>query len=106
MSDGKPLEVAVEQLLNLCNLYYLKITNYRCFQCGQVQNSKAKGYPDYHIPRLALYVECKMGKGRLSKDQKRVRDEILTNPMNTYLLVVENVDTLLQFLKVRGYIKP
>jgi hypothetical protein len=106
MSDGKPLEDAVEQLFNLCNIYYLRVTNYRCFKCGQVQNSKAKGFPDFHAPALSLYVECKMGKGKLSKEQKRVRDEILSNKNNSYIVLQDNTDTLLQFLTLYGYIKP
>jgi hypothetical protein len=100
------LEEAVESLFDLCNIYYLRITNYRCFRCGQVQNSKAKGFPDYHAPALSLYVECKEGTGRLSPEQKRVRGEILSDKSNTYLELKDNTDTLLQFLTLYGYIKP
>jgi hypothetical protein len=104
MSDGKPLEDAVVQLFELCNIYYLRITNYRCFKCGQVQNSKAKGFPDFHAPSLSLYVECKMGKGKLSDKQKDVRAAILSDKSNTFIELRDNTDTLLHFLEQRGYI--
>ena len=106
INDGKPLEDAVAQLFDLCNIYYLRITNYRCFKCGQVQNSKAKGFPDYHAPGLSLYVECKEGTGRLSPEQKRVREAILSDESNKYIVLQDNTDTLLQFLTLYGYIKP
>lgn len=101
---GVELEDAVEQTLNICGLYFLRIKNYRCFACGQVQNSQAAGFPDFHVPSLSLYVECKTGKGKLSPEQKKVRAAIERDPNNKYLLVKDNVDTLLQFLRLEGYI--
>jgi len=104
MSDGKQLEKAVAELFDLCKIYYLRIDNYRCFKCGQVQNSKAKGFPDFHAPSLSLYVECKAGKGRLSDAQKEAREAILSDKSNTFIELRDNTDTLLQFLSEKGYI--
>jgi len=102
---GSQFESAVAKLFHSCNIYFLRIDNYRCFKCGQVQNSKATGFPDFHVPALSLYVECKTGSGKPSPEQKKVRESILSNPDNTYFLLKDNVDDLLQFLRLKGYIK-
>lgn len=99
MKRWKELEIATADLLKLYKLYYLNITNYRCFKCGQVQNSKAKGFPDFHIPSLSLYIECKSGKGKLSKEQESVRESILSNPDNRYILLRDTVDDLIEYLQ-------
>ena len=104
MTRSKELENAVAKLFDLCGLYYLRIENYRCFKCGQVQNSKAEGFPDFHVPALCLYVECKTGKGKLSKAQKSVRESILKSKNNTYILAVDTTDRVIEFLKDRGKI--
>ena len=98
MQRCKELENATAELFKYFNLYYLNITNYRCFKCGQVQNSKAKGFPDFHVPSLSLYVECKTGKGKLSKGQENVREIILSNPNNTYILLTDTTDKLIEYL--------
>jgi len=50
MSSGKWLESAVENYLRYKNVMYIRIENYRCFRCGQVQNAKALHY-SHLIPR-------------------------------------------------------
>jgi hypothetical protein len=104
MKRWQELEKAVEDLLNYCNLRYVRIKNYRCFKCGQVQNSEAADFPDFHVPALHLYVECKTGKGKLSNGQKDMREAILLSG-GKHLLLEDNTGTLLQFLEECGYIK-
>ena len=98
MSRAKQLENAVEDILRLYGFVYLRIDNYRCFRCGQVQNSKASGFPDFFVYHPAVFaVECKTGQGKLSKDQKYVRKCMEATGIK-YLLVHDNVDTLLEYL--------
>lgn len=104
MKRWQELEKAVEDILNLCGLYYIQVKNYRCFKCGQVQNRQASGFPDFHVPSLSLYVECKVGKGELSPKQRKARAAIERDSSNKYILLKDNVDTLLQFLRIEGYI--
>ena len=103
MKRWKELEKAVADLFDLLGFYYIHIENYRCFKCGQVQNSKASNFPDFHVPSLSLYVECKTGKGKLTPGQEIAR-EAIERGGGKYLVVRENVDTLLQFLRLEGYI--
>ena len=97
MKRWKQLEQAVEEYLNLKGISFLKITSYRCFRCGQVQNSKAAGFPDYHCPEYNLYIECKTGKGVLSKEQRIWKQKIEFNNRNTYILLKDNLDDLLDY---------
>jgi len=105
MARWQELETAVVKLLNSCNLKYIRIRNYRCFKCGQVQNAEARGFPDFHVPILGLYIECKTGSGRLKQAQKGWFLDIQANRHNYYILLQDNVDSLLQFLEEAGYIK-
>ena len=98
MKRSQELENAVEDYLKLKGCSYLRIDNYRCFKCGQVQNSKAKGWPDFFVFYPRLYaLECKTGKGRLNPTQKgvRIKMEKVGIP---FLLVRDTVDELLKIL--------
>ena len=102
LSRAKELERAVEHLLIYYKLKYIRLENYRCFRCGQVQNSKGKGLPDYYIySPIHFAVECKTGTGVLSKDQKTVRDNIL-KAGDDYLIIKDTVDELIKYFKSKN----
>jgi len=94
---GRGLEQAVEKYLRLRKIMFVRIENYRCFRCGQVQNSKANGFPDFfcYYPRIVA-IECKTGAGRLSEIQKTVRDAMIKAGID-YILVRDNIDELLKY---------
>jgi len=97
MSRIKDLEAAVGKWLDWQHFSYLRISNYRCFKCGQVQNSKAKGWPDYFVYNpVLLAIECKTGKGKLSQDQKRIKG-LMEDVGITYIVVRDNVNALLEW---------
>lgn len=94
---SQALEKAVEQYLRLKKVMFLRIENYRCFRCGQVQNSKAKGFPDFFCySPILLAIECKTGKGQLSGEQKIVKMAMLENNID-YLVVRDTTDNLLKY---------
>ena len=97
MKRSKALEKATADYLDIVRIPYIRIENYRCFKCGQAQNSHAAGFPDFML--LGNYfgtaVECKTGAGRLSAKQKEVRG----NWGGEYLIVRDNIDILIDFLK-------
>ena len=98
MSSGKWLESAVENYLRLKNVMYIRIENYRCFRCGQVQNAKAKGFPDFfcYYPKIVA-IECKTGKySKLSPNQKIVRDAMVKSGID-YIVVRDNIDELIKY---------
>ena len=94
----KQLEDAVGNLLDAKNLRYMRVDNYRCFKCGQVQNSKAKGHPDFEVYYPHFYIECKTGTGKLTKDQKEIKYLIEKNAH--YIIARDNIDELIKFLDV------
>lgn len=98
MSSGKWLESAVENYLRYKNVMYIRIENYRCFRCGQVQNAKAKGFPDFfcYAPRI-FAIECKTGAGKLTKEQKIVREAMESSGID-YIVLRDNVDELMKYL--------
>jgi hypothetical protein len=98
-AKGKRLESAVKELLELHNCEYHRVDNYRCFKCGQVQNSNAKGFPDFFVyyPFL-LAIECKTGKGRLSKAQKKVK-RLMEDSGIPFLVVRDTTDKLIEYLE-------
>ena len=98
MERWQELEKAVEDLLKAKGLRYMHLTNYACFKCGQVQNSKAKGHPDFEIYYPHFYVECKTGTGKLSKDQKEIKYLIEKNAH--YIIARDNIDELVKFIDV------
>ena len=96
---GRGLEQAVVSYLKLRKIMYVRIKNYRCFRCGQVQNSEARGFPDFfcYYPRIVA-IECKTGTGRLSSDQKKVRDAMIKSGID-YIIVRDNIDELIKYFE-------
>ena len=96
---GRGLEQAVAKYLQWRKIMYVRIENYRCFRCGQVQNSKAKGFPDFfcYYPRVVA-IECKTSSGRLSTDQKKVRDAMIKSGIK-YIVVRDNIDELIKYFE-------
>lgn len=99
---GRDFEYAVGNLLSVYGVPYIRIDNYRCFKCGQVQNGKAKGFPDFFCYTIDTYIECKTGTNKLSKEQRKFRDEV-TAAGKTFIELRDTVDELLDYLKVKGY---
>jgi hypothetical protein len=101
MTRAQQLEDAIGKLLNLCGLSFHRVSNYRCFNCGQVQNSKAAGFPDFYVYYpFRLYIEAKTGSGRLTKDQKIFKDKVELIG-DRFLIVRDNIDALAAELKRR-----
>lgn len=93
------LERAVSNLLRLKGYSFMRVSNYRCFRCHQVMNAPAKGFPDYFIYCPGLFaVECKTGKGRLTKEQKEVKRKLEKVGID-YIVVRDNIDELLKYLE-------
>jgi len=101
LKRAKGLEQAVEKYLRLRKIAFIRVENYRCFRCGQVQNSKANGFPDFfcYAP-VVLAIECKTGKGQLSQIQKEVKEAMEKSGID-YLLVRDNIDILLRYFERR-----
>ena len=98
MQRWKQLENAVEKYLKLKKYSFLRIENYRCFKCGQVQNSKAKGFPDFFIySPVVIAVEVKTGKGRLTGEQKDIALKMESAGIK-YIIVRDNIDKLMEAL--------
>jgi len=98
---GHGLEQAVEHYLQLRKIMFVRIENYRCFKCGQVQNSKANGFPDFfcYFP-CVVAIECKTGSGRLSQIQRVVMNAMRETGID-YVLVRDNIDELLKYFGER-----
>ena len=98
MKRSQELEHAVEDYLVVKGYSYLRISNYRCFKCGQVQNAKAKGWPDFfcYSPTLCA-IEVKTGKGVLSLEQKEIKAKLELAGI-PYIVVRDTVDELLEVL--------
>jgi len=105
MSRAKDLENAVANLLDSKGLKYMRVSNYRCFKCGQVQNAKAKGFPDFEIFYPHFYVECKTGTGKLTPEQVIIKD-LLEKAGVFYIVLRDNVDELVEFLECCSSKKP
>ncbi|GEM_PF-1191580 len=106
MTRSKDLEQAVADLLDARNLRYMRVDNYRCFKCGQVQNSKATGHPDFEVYYPHFYIECKTGEGKLTDEQKEIRH--LLEKSAHYIVVRDNIDELVKFIDMLlpGYTIP
>ena len=99
---AKQLEEAVRRTLTLLNMNFMRVDNYRCFRCGQVQNSKATGFPDFFVYSPWIFaVECKTGSGRMTKEQAEIAVK-LTRQGIDYIVVRDSIDALLSYLKKRG----
>jgi hypothetical protein len=97
---GRGLEQAVEKYLQWRKIMYIRIENYRCFRCGQIQNSKARGFPDFfcYYPRIVA-IECKTGKySKLSPNQKIVRDAMVKSGID-YIVVRDNISELIKYFE-------
>jgi len=93
---SKELEKAVASYLTLKKYKYMRVDNYRCFRCGQVQNSKAKGWPDFFVYSPVVFaVECKTGSGRLTKEQEVVKADLESSGIK-YIICRDNIDELLK----------
>ena len=96
MKRWQELEQAVEKLLTVKGYRFWRVSNYRCFRCGQVQNAKAIGMPDYVVwyPKV-FYIECKTGASKLSPEQQEVK--MLSK--GRFILVRNNVDELINYIE-------
>lgn len=95
----KQLENAVENLLNAHNWEFHRVDNYRCYQCGAVQNANAAGFPDFFVYHpLILAIECKTGSGRLNDEQREVKRDMEETGIE-YIIVRDNTDKLLEILQ-------
>jgi hypothetical protein len=97
-SDGKWLESQVAEVLDIKNIPWRRVDNYRCPRCGLVFNSNAAGMPDFLLLAPFAFVECKSGKGRLSPEQKTVMKYIKAAGI-PYIVCRDSVDELLHFLR-------
>lgn len=98
MKRWKELERSVERALSVYGCKFHRVDNYRCFKCGQVQNSKAKGFPDFFVySPFILAVEVKTGKAVLTLDQKETKEDMEKSGIN-YLVIRETIDELLSYL--------
>lgn len=98
-AKGKRLENAVKELLDLHNCEYQRVDNYVCYKCHTVQNSNAKGWPDFFIWKpFILAVECKTGSGRLSKEQKMIKKWLEKGGID-YLVLRDTTDKLIEYLE-------
>jgi len=93
MKRWKELEIAVQQYLEAKHIPYFRVSNYRCFKCGQIQNSQAKGFPDFMIftDTGIVALECKTGKGKLTSEQKYYQ-----NLFPEYIVIRDTIDALLE----------
>ena len=96
-------EEAVEKLLNCLNLSWMRVSNYRCFRCGQIMNAPAKGWPDFFIYHpILLAIECKTGGGQISAVQHEVIYKLKASGIKT-IIARDNIDPLLDYFKELGY---
>ena len=118
MTRAQELEAAVKKLLDCLNIRYMRVENYVCYKCHTVQNREAKGWPDYfclvgveesrsktEAGSIASYlaIECKTGKGRLSPEQEEWRGLLTNRETTKYIVLKDNVDELIEYLKSIGY---
>ena len=96
-------ETAVANLLNCLNLSWMRVSNYRCFNCGQVQNAPARGWPDFFIYHpILLAIECKTGSGRISAVQNEVIYKLKASGIRT-IIARDNIDSIVDYFKELGY---
>lgn len=97
---AKELENAVSDYLKLNKIPFMRVDNYRCFKCGQVQNKKASGWPDFYCYKFKphLAIECKTGAGKLTPEQIEVKDD-LESSGDAYILLHDNIDKLIEFIR-------
>ena len=98
MKRWQELEQAVERYLTGLKISYLHIKNYRCFKCGQVQNSEATGWPDFfcYYP-IQLAIECKTGSGKLTPAQEVTKQKLIASGV-PYIELRDTVDELINYI--------
>jgi len=86
-------------LLEFKRIKYIRVDNYRCFRCGQVQNAQAAGLPDFLcLTSPLLCIECKTGTGRLSAVQKETL--ILLERSGVDVIVLrDTIDELIEYFE-------
>lgn len=95
MNRAKQLEEAVRKYLDIKGIPYVRVDNYRCFACGQVQNSAATGFPDFLIVKPLTAIEVKTGAGILSPEQI-IFKTLWEDQGFPYILVRDNIDSLME----------
>jgi len=100
----RDLEKSVAKLLKALNIPYRRVSNYRCFKCGTIQNSSAAGLPDFILLKPFAFVECKCGKGKLSKGQSEVKGYAESEGV-FWITCYDTTDALIAFLRLRGRIR-
>ena len=95
---GKQLETAVERYLTALKIPFMRVDQYRCFKCGQVQNASAKGWPDFYLYGHNIAIECKTGKGQLTKEQKEIK-QVMERAGTEYHVVKNTVDQLIKLVQ-------
>ena len=96
---SKQFEQAVANLLLFHNFHYLRIENYRCFKCGQVQNRKATGWPDFFVyDPVLLAIECKTGTGKMTQEQLYIREKLINRGVE-YIVLRDTVDELIAWIE-------
>lgn len=99
---AEQLEQAVARTLSLLNVSFMRVSRYRC-KCGRVFNASAKGWPDFFVYHpFLLGIECKSGSGALTSEQQNVIYKLKESGIKT-LIVRDTVDSLLIYLKEKGY---
>ena len=96
---SKEFENAVAGLLDTLRIPYKRVSSYRCFKCGQVQNSSAAGFPDFLLLDPFIAVECKTGKGRLSNEQKECK-AYFDKAGIPWITLHDNLDELIEELGI------
>ena len=104
MARWQELEQAIEDLLKFVGFKFHRVKNYRCFKCGQVQNSGASDFPDFYIYYpIKLYIEAKTGRGKLTPGQTQFREDVESTG-EKYLVCKNNIDALLKVLRQGKYL--
>ncbi len=103
MSKAKDLEDAVRKLLDVKGFKYISSKNQtvRCFKCQAFQKVRTQGFDFFAFAPRVMMIECKTGKGRLSKPQKVMQAEAESVGV-PYIVVRDTVDVLLDVLAERG----
>ncbi len=99
MKRYQEFEEAVQKLLDVKKLKYMRVSNYRCYKCGTVQNASAKNWPDFFIyAPILLAIECKTGAAGLTKGQQILLGNMKQTGVDV-LVLHDNVDDLITYLK-------
>jgi len=89
---------AIRQIFDYRHIPHMGVTNYRCFKCGQVQNTGAKDWPDVFGYAPLIAVEAKTGQAVLTPGQKVVKKHLESQGV-PYIVCRDTTDALLEHLK-------